>query len=242
MAYLILSLYLYTYTVSADSSLYIEPLTYLYGNVELLIDTVKVKSNSALLTEDSIMAWGDLKITKKDLTVYGGVGRYFFDRVYYIQGGIRAEDDNDTLIAENGIFYESEDEVSANGSLEIWNDERTIAGDNGLYDFTGDIGVIKGDVRLKSHGDTVELISDSVALYGDSLLVATNNILKKGRFRVSSDTLLYYTDRDSIVFWGKPIVTTESDSLTGNYIEIIIKEHKIIRLRARGNVKGKRKD
>lgn len=241
MIYSLLAI-LFTYIVRADSSIYREPFTYLYGNVELEIDSVKLHSNSALVTDDSIRVWGNLEITKGKLTVYGGLGRYFFDKIYHITNGIRAQSGKDTLRSEGGLLYGEKDEVYLKDSLQIWNDERRIQGDDGLYNFRKNTGFVRGNVRLTSYQDTVVLSSDSVTIYGDTLLIAKKNVLEKGRFRVFSDTLIYYIDKDSLLFWGNPIAITDLDSLSSDYIEVIIKEHKIVRLRARGDVRGNRKE
>ncbi|MCK4330720.1 hypothetical protein KAX02_12865 [candidate division WOR-3 bacterium] len=241
MIYLFLSVFL-SYTVKADSSIYIEPYTYLYGNIELILDTIRVQSNMAFVTDDSIRVWGDLTITKDNLKVYGGIGRYFFDNVYYIENGIKAEKDKDTLIAKSGVFYEEREEIYARDSLVIWSNDRKISGDEGLYNFKDKNGIIWGNVILLSYKDTIELMSDTVRVYDDTLLISRNNILEKGRFSIFSDILYYYIDKDSLIFLGIPIVVTDNDSLSGDYIEIIMKENKIYKLRARGSVQGRRKE
>ncbi|OYD16072.1 hypothetical protein CH333_04350 [candidate division WOR-3 bacterium JGI_Cruoil_03_44_89] len=234
--------FLLSYTVKADSSIYIEPYTYLYDNVELVLDTVTVTSDRALVTEDSIRVWGDLKIEKGDLIIYGGLGRYFFDRIYYIENGMRAERREDTLTAGRGKLYEERNEVYARDSLVIWSEGKSIEGDEGSYNFETREGVIWGEVLFKSKKDTVELNSDTVRVYGDTLVVARGNTLTKAKFKVYSDTLRYYIDKDLLVFFGRPLVITENDSLSGDYMEMLIKDGKIIELRAKGNVRGDRRE
>jgi hypothetical protein len=231
-----------SYTARADSSLYIEPYTYLYDNVKLVIDTVTVTSDRALVTEDSIRVWGNLRIEKNDLIIYGGLGRYFFDRIYHIDNRIRAERRKDTLTAGKGILYEEKNEVYARDSLVIWGGGKSIEGDEGFYNFDTREGVVWGNVLFKSKKDTVELASDTVKIYGDTLVVASRNTLTKGEFKVYSDTLRYYIDKDFIMFFGRPLVITEKDSLSGDYVEMVIEDGKIIELRAKGNVRGSRRE
>ncbi len=234
--------FLVSYTARADSSIYIEPYTYLYDNVELIIDTVTVTSDRALVTEDSVRVWSNLRIEKEDLVIYGGLGRYFFDRIYYIENGIRVERGKDTLTAGSGMLYEERNEVYARDSVVIWGDSKSIEGDEGFYNFEKREGVIWGNVLFKSNKDTVELACDTLRVYGDTLVVARGNTLTKGRFKVYSDTLRYYMDKDLLMFFGRPVVVTDKDSLSGDYIEMMINEGEIIELRAKGNVRGSRRE
>jgi len=234
--------FLVSYTARADSSIYIEPYTYLYDNVELIVDTVTVTSDRALVTEDSVRVWSNLRIEKEDLVIYGGLGRYFFDRIYYIEDEIRVERGEDTLTAGSGMLYEERNEVYARDSVVIWGDSKSIEGDEGFYNFETREGVIWGNVLFKSNKDIVELACDTLRVYGDTLVVARGNTLTKGRFKVHSDTLRYYMDKDLLMFFGRPVVVTDKDSLSGDYIEMMINEGEIIELRAKGNVRGSRRE
>jgi len=231
-----------SYTARADSSVYIESYTYLYDNVELVIDTVTITSDRALMTEDSIRVWDNLRIEKKALIIYGGLGRYFFDRMYHIENGIRAEMREDTLTARKGMLYEEKNEVYAKDSLVIWNEDRSVEGNEGFYNFETREGIIWGDVLFKSKKDTIELASDTVTLYGDTLVVARRNTLAIREFKVYSDSLWYYIDKDLLIFRGDPFVITGKDSLRGDYMKMVIEEGKIIELQAKGNIRGKRRE
>lgn len=234
--------FLVSYTARADSSIYIEPYTYLYDNVELVIDTVTITSDRALVTEDSVRVWNNLRIEKEDLVIYGGLGRYFFDKIYYIENGIGAENSEDTLTAGGGVLYEEKDEVYARDSLVLRGGGKCIEGNEGSYDFKTREGVIWGSVLFKSEKDTIELACDTLRVYGDTLVVARGNMLTKGRFKVYSDTLRYYIDDDLLKFFGRPLVMTDKDSLSADYIEMMINEGEIIELRANGNVRGSRRE
>jgi len=231
---------IFSFSARADSSIYIEPYTHLYGDVTLIFDTVQITSERALLTEDSIRFWDNLRIEREDLTIYGGLGRYFFEKIYYINYWIRAEKEADTLVAKSGIFYEDREEVHARDSLILSSGNRRLKGDEGFYNFRERIGFIWGNVRFIDEKDTLELFSDTLKIYGDTLVIARNNRFIKQGFKAYSDSLLYYPQKDSLVLFGSPLVVTENDSLMGERIEMVIRDGKIARLWAEGYVRGKR--
>lgn len=241
--------FLILYTVYADSSIIVDSITYLYGNVEFKDTNLIIKTNKAMITKNKVFIDDSFYVNQDSTEIYGNIGEYLWNKKINIYDGFfankrytsisgkKCEYFNDTMLLFGDICYRSDEQK--NDTIEH-SSSFVVYGEEGFYDFNNKYGVITKEAKFVS--DSIEITGDTMKVFSDTLSKVINNaIIKLSNTLCSADSLFYLTKENELLLYGKPYIVSKEDSICGNEIKILLdNEKKINIVIIESNVSGKR--
>lgn len=228
------------YSVYADSSILIDSITYLYGNVEFKDTNLIIKTNKAMVKENKVVIEDSFYVLKDSTEIFGKLGEYFWNKKIDIKNGFICKNRNNSISGKKCKYFN--DTIIVLGNICYKNDTQNfvVYGEDGFYDFNNKYGIITNEAKFIS--DSIEITGDTLKIFSDTLSKVINNaMIKFGNTLCFSDSLYYLTKKKEILLYGRPYIISKEDSLYGEYIKILLdNEGKIDMIIVENNVNGKR--
>lgn len=159
---------------------------------------------------------------------------------------VKIEDPDQILWADRVTYYKNSKKVVADGNVKLLSrkEEAMIEGGHGEYDRTTKSVIFSQSPTLilrPNKGDsTVTLKSQILEYYVDQKKgVAKKDVLiTKGTMRAKCDSATSLDEGNRIILEGKPEAEKERDHLSGEKMEIYLKDEKVERIEVFGNAKA----
>lgn len=229
------------YAVYADSSVLMDSITYFYGNVDFKHKDITITSEKAVLFKDKIIAQDSVHITQGDLEIFSELGEYRWNKDIRLFNGFHASKINDILTGDRGRCFEDTLWIYGNAVYINNNEKFKVSGDYGLYKFNEHSGIITGNPIFDTLEDSIKITGDTIKFFGDTLTqVVQNAVIKLEEMQGFADSVIYHPSQEIAHLYGTPFITSQTDSLGGKQIKIVLKERKVESMIVQGEVWGKR--
>jgi lipopolysaccharide assembly outer membrane protein LptD (OstA) len=159
---------------------------------------------------------------------------------------VRMEDGEHILHADKLTYFHKTKKVIADGevSLQSKKDHSWLTGEHGEYDrqnkqarFTIRPKLISDYTNL----DSAVVVTSRVMEYSvdERRGVASGNVeIEKGKMRAFCDTAVYYNQENKLVLKGNPRAEQEGSKLSGDMMELLLKENRIREIVVKGDAKA----
>jgi lipopolysaccharide assembly outer membrane protein LptD (OstA) len=159
---------------------------------------------------------------------------------------VRVEDPDQVLSADRVTYYKNSRKVIADGGVKLFSkkEDAVISGGHGEYDRTAKFVFFSQSPVLvfrPNQGDsTVTITSQSMEYYIDQEegIAKGNVLITKGTLRATCDSATSLRKENKIILEGKPEAEKERDRLSGERMEIHLRDEKVEEIEVSGNAKA----
>ena len=214
----------------------------LIGNVKIVRDTVTLTSRRGRYFGDKRRADGEgnVQLTTPNVTLFADIGTYYIDedRAFF-QRNVRVVDSSTTIYSEQLTYYEKERKSIALLNVRIVNagNNATLFGnylehyDSTRYSkITESPRLMQIDTSDAGEIDTLAVKSIVMESYDDSTkrLIATDSvIIVRGSMAARCGIVKYYTGKEQIELYQKPIVWYDENQVIGDTIILNLERNRL---------------
>ncbi len=239
--YLQLILFISLYTAYADSSLVQDSTTYLYGNVKFNHKDLKITSKRGILTTEKVIVKESVRILRKEVEILTDFGEYFWDKEIKLYDGFVAHKGKEILSGKTGKYFEDSLWISGDVKYLDKDEELIVLGNEGFYNFDTHYGMMTQSPKFEARKDSIEIFGDTIEIFGDTLTkVLGNAIIKLRVTQCFAESLIYLPKTKSALLYGRPYILSETDSLGGEEMKILLSDKEIKNIIVKGQVWGKK--
>ena len=183
---------------------------------------------------------GEINLESKRAVWYRTAGQVVFI------DSVKVEDPDQTLWADRVTYYKNSQKVVADGNVTLLSKKENamISGGHGEYDRTTKFVSFSQAPTLilkPNKGDsTVTITSQSMKYHVDQKVgIAQNDVvITKGTIRAKCDSATLLNNENKIILEGKAEAEKERDRLSGERMEIYLRDEKVERIEVFGNAKA----
>ncbi len=231
-------------------------LQYLAAERLELYDRVRVRRGSAVITADQgvyygqerrVTVTGRVQLVRSGSTLTSQDGEYFPDeRRAVFTGSVRVIDSASVLTCDRMIYWEDDQRSIAIGNVRVvqLSDGTTVFGDSLVNFDSEDRAVVPRAARMMqtdstSDGGIDTLLVTSVSMEStagkDRVLIARDSVrISRTDLAARCAVATFFTDQDKIVLAGEPVVWHGRNQLTGDTIDIRLRDRRLYSVRVRG--------
>ena len=213
--------------------------------VSILSQNVRLRQDSVIMLCDSAVRYMDDERTMLigHVHIFDSTKSLFGDKVDYMESqklviardNVRFVDTSKTFVADFLKYFQDSEILMADSNVSIIdiNESSTLTGAHLEYHRETGYGKVTGNpvfsqedstenLVLTISGDFMEMFND-----GDSLRVKDNVEITRGNIVAHGDSLKFFKPRDLIVLESSPTAFEDQDYLTGDAIQLHLKENKV---------------
>lgn len=221
----------------------------LYQRVRVRRDTLTIFADQGVYygKERRVVMQGRVRLERTGSTLTSQDGEYFPDeRRAVFTGNVRVEDSVSVMTCDRLTNWEDEQRSVAVGRVQVWqrSDGTTVFGDSLISLDREDRAIVPKAARMiqadsTENGGIDTLLVTSVAMESlggpDRILIARDSV-RISRIDLAARCALatFYTDADRIVLAGDPVVWHGRNQLTGDTIDVILRDRKLHSVIVRG--------
>ncbi|MDI6840167.1 MAG: hypothetical protein QMD71_04865 [bacterium] len=235
------------YVAKADSSVLVDSITYLYGNVNFTHKDLKIKAKKGVITKDKVIAIDSVDVLsrgsrgKGELKILTDSCEYFWNKEIKLYNGFEAHKEHELLIGERGKYFENKLWLYEDVKYINEADSMTVCGDECFYNLDTNYGIMTLLPKFEAHTDSIEITGDTIKLFSDTLAQVNRNVtIKLSSIVCHADSLSYFIKRNETFLYGSPWIVSDTDSLGGDELKIILNKRKVDKIIVGGRVWGTR--
>ncbi len=221
----------------------------LYQRVRVRRDTVTIYADQGVYygQERRVVMQGHVRLERTGSILTSSDGEYFPDerRAVFV-GSVRVEDSASVLTSDRLTYWETEQRSVAVGNVRVYqhSDGTTVFGDSLINLDQQKRAIVPRAARMfqadsTSDGEIDTLLVTSVRMESTStparILIATDSVrIARTDLSARCGLATFYTDADRIVLAGEPVVWHGRNQLTGDTIEVRLRDRRLHSVVARG--------
>lgn len=221
----------------------------LFGDVTVIRDTVTLMAPRGVYDGKKRQAFGydGVRMWNKHLILTAKEGHYLVDdKVAYFKGDVKVVDEATTITAKELIYFEKERKSLARNDVKVVNqrDNSTIFGnylehldDKKQSKILEDPRFVQIDTSSSGKVDTLIITAKQMESFEkpERRFVAMDSVqLVRGELAAKSGEGVYYSQKESIVLRSSPIIWYEDNQITGDSMQIELRDRRLDRVYVSG--------
>ena len=202
------------------------------------LELLNADSSEVFLEENNIVVnlsgnvsfkHGETNLSSQQAVWYKTLGQVVFTEKVAISDSVQ------TLKADRVVYYQNTKKLIADGNVNYYNlkEDLFVLGGKGEYDRENKYLVVTENPELVSDynqkGDLTRIQGDTMEYYTETQVgIAKGNVrIEKGETKAFCKRAEFYNKEQRILLLGNPVANKKEDEITGEKLEIFLKDNKV---------------